>query len=310
MSTYTFIYFHYAGCYNVFMETKLFTEERQDEIINLLKERKSVTVQNLSDYFGVSGATIRTDLSVLEKKGCLRRTHGGAVLPKSVETYLQELGIHERSHFQEKKAIAEAALKYVSSHETILIDNGTTISAFCTALAGSSLSGLTVYSNDLYGMQILESKENCELHLIGGCIRSGFHYTYGQQVLDELGSYHFKKLFLATSAVSADGLTVLDNGRMVYDGADHKDLTVEGPKAYKRDGMYWILCPAGGVKTGYQLALRSKNIYGPYERRVVLCQGSTPVNGPHQGGWVNDGHGNDFYAILYSVEPKIQSSDT
>ena len=193
------------------METKLFTEERQDEIINLLKERKSVTVQNLSDYFGVSGATIRMDLSVLEKKGCLRRTHGGAVLPKSVETYLQELGIHERSHFQEKKAIAEAALQYVSSHETILIDNGTTISAFCTALAGSSLSGLTVYSNDLYGMQILESKENCELHLIGGCIRSGFHYTYGQQVLDELGSYHFKKLFLATSAVSADGLTTVNS---------------------------------------------------------------------------------------------------
>ena len=95
--------------------------------------------------------------------------------------------------------------------------------------------------------------------------------------------------------MSADGLTVLDNGRMVYDGADHKDLTVEGPKAYKRDGMYWILCPAGGVKTGYQLALRSKNIYGPYERRVVLCQGSTPVNGPHQGGWVNDGHGNDWF---------------
>ena len=211
MSTFTFIYFHYAGCYNVFMETKLFTEERQDEIINLLKERKSVTVQNLSDYFGVSGATIRMDLSVLEKKGCLRRTHGGAVLPKSMETYLQELGIHERSHFQEKKAIAEAALKYVSSHETILIDNGTTISAFCTALAGSSLSGLTVYSNDLYGMQILESKENCELHLIGGCIRSGFHYTYGQQVLDELGSYHFKKLFLATSAVSADGLTTVNS---------------------------------------------------------------------------------------------------
>ena len=56
------------------METKLFTEERQDELINLLKERKSVTVQNLSDYFGVSGATIRTDLSVdiTVRTGCSR----------------------------------------------------------------------------------------------------------------------------------------------------------------------------------------------------------------------------------------------
>ena len=102
--------------------------------------------------------------------------------------------------------------------------------------------------------------------------------------------------------LSPDGLTVLDKGKMVYDGADHNDITVEGPKAYKRDGVYWILCPAGSVRPGYQLALRAENIYGPYERRVVLSQGNTPINGPHQGGWVNDGHGMDWFIHFQDMD--------
>ncbi|MBR6706805.1 MAG: glycoside hydrolase 43 family protein, partial [Clostridia bacterium] len=102
--------------------------------------------------------------------------------------------------------------------------------------------------------------------------------------------------------MSPDGLIVLDKGKMVYDGADHNDITVEGPKAYKRDGMYWILCPAGSVKPGYQLALRAENIYGPYERRVVLGQGNTPINGPHQGGWVNDGRGKDWFIHFQDMD--------
>lgn len=102
--------------------------------------------------------------------------------------------------------------------------------------------------------------------------------------------------------MSADGLAVVDNGRMVYNGADHDDMTVEGPKAYKRDGRYWILCPAGGVKPGYQLALRADSIYGPYERKVVLAQGNTSVNGPHQGGWVTDGHGKDWFIHFQDVD--------
>ena len=102
--------------------------------------------------------------------------------------------------------------------------------------------------------------------------------------------------------MSADGLTVVDKGRMVYDGGDHGDITVEGPKIYKREGKYWILCPAGSVKPGYQLALRADSIYGPYERRVVLSQGSTPINGPHQGGWVEDGHGKDWFIHFQDMD--------
>ena len=200
-----------VSTYNGGMEDRLFTEERRDEIVRLLNEKKSMSVQEMSRQFGVSGTTIRTDLSALEKKGYLRRTHGGAVLPSSAVSFLREPGIHERAHFTEKRAIAKAALQFVESHDTILIDNGTTMTAFASALSASALNGLTIYSNDLNAMQILEAKESFELHLIGGRIRSGFHYTYGAQVLDELHSYHFRKVFLATSALSKDGLTTANS---------------------------------------------------------------------------------------------------
>ncbi len=103
--------------------------------------------------------------------------------------------------------------------------------------------------------------------------------------------------------MSADGLRILDKGRLVYNGADHGDETVEGPKLYRREGTYWILCPAGGVAHGYQLALRASSVFGPYERRVVLRQGNTPVNGPHQGGWVTDGRGGDWFIHFQDIGP-------
>lgn len=71
--------------------------------------------------------------------------------------------------------------------------------------------------------------------------------------------------------------------------------TLEGPKFYKRDGEYWIFAPAGGVATGWQTVFRSASPYGPYEHRITLEQGDTPVNGPHQGAWVDDGRGGDWF---------------
>lgn len=93
------------------------------------------------------------------------------------------------------------------------------------------------------------------------------------------------KSILIISRMSPDGTKLLDEGALVFDG-HAKHPTVEGPKLYKRNGYYYIFAPAGGVATGWQLVLRSKNIYGPYEERVVLAQGDTDINGPHQGGWV------------------------
>lgn len=102
------------------------------------------------------------------------------------------------------------------------------------------------------------------------------------------------KSVLVVKQLNTEGTKVMDKGVLVYDGHE-TDSTVEGPKFYKRNGYYYIFAPAGGVSTGWQLVLRSKNIYGPYERKVVMEQGNTKVNGPHQGAWVNTKKGEDWF---------------
>lgn len=109
------------------------------------------------------------------------------------------------------------------------------------------------------------------------------------------------KSVIAVNKLTADGTKVTDAGIIVYDGHE-TDPTIEGPKIYKRNGYYYIFAPAGGVPTGWQLALRSKNIYGPYERKVVMDQGATTVNGPHQGAWVTTPTGQDWFLHFQDKE--------
>lgn len=95
--------------------------------------------------------------------------------------------------------------------------------------------------------------------------------------------------------VDADLTRPLGVGTVVVDGAELGWDTLEGPKLYERDGWYWIFAPAGGVTTGFQAALRSRDPLGEYEARVVLTQGESPTNGPHQGAWVTTPAGSDWF---------------
>ena len=109
------------------------------------------------------------------------------------------------------------------------------------------------------------------------------------------------KSIIVVKKLNKEGTKVLDDGKLVYDGHE-SDPTIEGPKFYKRNGYYYIFAPAGGVATGWQLVLRSKKIYGPYERKVVMDQGSTPINGPHQGAWVITQTGEDWFLHFQDKE--------
>ena len=108
------------------------------------------------------------------------------------------------------------------------------------------------------------------------------------------GSRAGVKSVLMVIRMKSDGTGVTGDPVMVFDGHDDHP-TVEGPKFYKRNGWYYIFAPAGGVTHGWQLALRSKNVFGPYEVRKVMHQGNTAVNGPHQGAWVTTGNGEDWF---------------
>ncbi|BEL04814.1 glycoside hydrolase 43 family protein [Actinoplanes sichuanensis] len=88
----------------------------------------------------------------------------------------------------------------------------------------------------------------------------------------------------------------LGPGTVVVDGdAIPGCRTLEGPKWYRRNGWYWIFAPAGGVTNGWQYAMRSRHILGPYQPKVVLEQGTTKINGPHQGAWVETPAGDSWF---------------
>lgn len=109
------------------------------------------------------------------------------------------------------------------------------------------------------------------------------------------------KSILNIARMKPDGTALLDDGQFVFDGNAHHP-TIEGPKLYKRNGYYYIMAPAGGVKTGWQTILRSKNIFGPYEDKIVLHQGDKTVNGPHQGGWVELESGESWFVHFQDAD--------
>lgn len=98
--------------------------------------------------------------------------------------------------------------------------------------------------------------------------------------------------------MSADGKRLLDDGREVYNGP-----TAEGTKLFMKDGYYYLSIPEGGVGTGWQTVGRAKSIYGPYDTRRVLEQGSTDINGPHQGALVDTPDGEWWFYHFQSTSP-------
>ncbi len=112
------------------------------------------------------------------------------------------------------------------------------------------------------------------------------------------GSRAGVKSIIGMIEMTPDGKQSIGQDRVIYDG-HQENPTIEGAKMYKRGDWYYIFSPAGGVATGWQEVLRSKNPWGPYEVRNVMEQGSTDINGPHQGGWVDTPDGKEYWFVHF-----------
>ena len=195
-------------------ETPLFAIERREAIIKLIEERSKVLVPELCDHFGVSPATIRTDLRELEAVGRLKRTHGGAV--PAGKAGFEPNTVHKQvERVLEKRRIAEQAARYVEDGDTILLDSGTTMMELAARLAGRT--NLTVVTNDLRIAGFLEANASATVVLVGGTVRRGFHCALGPMAVAALSGLSVDRAFIASNAVSIDkGFTT--------PGFDHAEL--------------------------------------------------------------------------------------
>lgn len=183
-------------------------QERRTRILELVRQRKKVTVNQLSEILNVSPATVRGDLRDLDRQRLLIRTHGGAI-EKSRASF--ELNSSKRSmvNLAAKQAIAAAAEKLLEDGDTILLDTGTTTIELAKRLV--SLRELTVVTNDLEIALIAEGLPDAEVVLLGGSIRKGYHCTVGPAATRMTHDLRVDKAFMATNSLSPDaGATTPD----------------------------------------------------------------------------------------------------
>jgi len=180
----------------------MFAEERRKRIVNLLKNKKRAGVNELSEEFDVSRATIRRDLSELEKDGFLRRTHGGAILSGSskLEPSFKE---KEDKLAAEKRAIGKKAAEIIKDGDTIFIDAGTTTKYIVDYLTDKN--DLTIVTDALHIInKISEDNIECELIVIGGSFKKTTEVMIGPMAEDYLKKLRVDKSFIGSNGFNLE----------------------------------------------------------------------------------------------------------
>ena len=180
----------------------MFQEERHDQILNHLKENHSVRIAELSEHLGVTRETIRKDLYDLEKKGLIRKVHGGAVLNKTSE----EPSYFARSTISlpEKELIAAKAAEFVEDGDSIYIDIGTTTLLFAKKIKAKNI---TVITNSVLAAMELNNREGAKIILSGGELRPGEMSLSGPIANQSLQNIYIDKAFIGVGGLSESGIT-------------------------------------------------------------------------------------------------------
>ncbi len=182
-------------------EPDLYAEERKLKILELLRAKQKVSVNELAVRFGVSRPTIRTYMRDMEQSALLTRTHGGAI-PRTQTGF--ELNTQQKKivRLDDKRRIAAAALDLIDDGDTIILDTGTTTMELARLLHRKR--ALKVVTNDLDIARLLEDTESCETILVGGIVRKGFHCTVGLHGIDMCSQFSIDKAFMATNSFSPE----------------------------------------------------------------------------------------------------------
>jgi DeoR family transcriptional regulator of aga operon len=199
---------------------------RRQRIVDLVEQRNGATVNELSEYFGISAATVRRDLLQLSEQGLIERAHGGAVSKRPRRSYaFPEPPVLTRASVQveEKQCIGRAAAKYVKDGEIIIVNGGTTTGEMVPHLA--ERQDLTVITNALNITSLLSHYPNIKVIVLGGALRHSELSMLGALTEDALQNLRADKLFMGTPAIhpeyglSADDLTEVQSDRNIMAAA-------------------------------------------------------------------------------------------
>ena len=186
----------------------MYAPERHQQILDTARSRGRVDVAGLAKELSVTPETVRRDLTALERRGVLRRVHGGAI---PVERLGIEPGVADReSHAAgQKERIARAALDELPDGGSIILDAGTTTVRFAELLPSDR--ELTVVTHSIPVASILVSRPNISLHLLGGIVRGRTLAAVGEWTKAQIAEVFADVAFMGTNGSSVErGLTTPD----------------------------------------------------------------------------------------------------
>jgi DeoR family glycerol-3-phosphate regulon repressor len=207
---------------------------RQKDIIELVREQGFKTIECLAGHFGVTPQTIRRDINSLDKRGQLRRYHGGAGMPTNSTTNFT-YAERQIQHLEEKKRIARAVIARVPDNSSLFINIGTTTETIARALL--ERDGLTVITNNLHVASILSNRDSFRVIIAGGMVRNKDGGVIGEATLDFVRQFKVDIAIIGISGIDSEGAlldfdyqevqvaqAIIENSRSIYLTADHSKM--------------------------------------------------------------------------------------
>lgn len=211
--------------------------ERHKSILLLLEKEEFISVQSLSDKLKVSLVTVRKDLNILEKKGYLYRTHGGAS-KKSRYAFEQNIIEKEEINVEKKQKIAKKALSHIKESDIILLGSGTTIHQLARIISG--FNNLTILTSSLLVSTELCKESNINIIQLGGNVRKSSNSVIGSVSEKNLKQFSCNKLFLGIDGIDVNfGISTSNVGtahlnRIMIERADKLFVLADSSKINKR----------------------------------------------------------------------------
>lgn len=178
--------------------------ERLNKIMNTLRSKGQIMIQEDAPLFGVSKATLHRDLDQLQQQGLAQKVRGGAILRerRDLESHFH---LRLKSQVEEKQLIAEAAVSSIKDDTSIFLDHSTTAFFLAQALTKRTFKNLIVVTNSLAVPNELSGSQGIRVILTGGKVESEFHALSGRAVIESFRGFNFHQVFASCGAVAADG---------------------------------------------------------------------------------------------------------